>query len=520
MIPRYRISILLPYFPAVLSGVMLTAAFPSIRLYILAFLALVPLWTSLESMGPKQAFYAGTAAGFVHYLTLIYWIIPTLTIYGRLHILLALACLVLLSLYLALYMGIFAFVIRKWPARPWLSPLWGAAVWTLLEFTRTHALTGFPWGALGYSQFPNLLLIQAADLFGVLGLSFIIVFSNGVLVRIWSAFRQPGGRGAARFLAADPGIPAICGIALMAAALVYGHARCNTVDQWISKAPSPKIAVIQGNIEQDKKWDKAFKDFTVGQYQKLSLDALPADLVIWPETALPFYYGRDPVYSSRVDALVRQARTHFLIGSPAADTGEEIIRYYNRAYMLNPMGMVKATYDKTHLVPFGEYVPLQDLLWFLEKLTAEAGNFSRGTTGAVPLGFGIHKTGVLICFEILFPDIAREFTANGADILTTITNDAWFGRTSAPAQHFSIAVLRAVENRRSVVRAANTGISGFIDPGGRIRGTTGLFETTFLSLPVPALDRTTFYTRYGDLPGMAALVAICLCFMVKGIKKS
>ncbi|HCY84992.1 MAG TPA: apolipoprotein N-acyltransferase, partial [Desulfobacteraceae bacterium] len=202
-----------------------------------------------------------------------------------------------------------------------------------------------------------------------------------------------------------------------------------------------------------------------------------------------------------------------------ADVGKEIIRYYNRAYMLNPKGLVTASYDKTHLVPFGEYVPLQDLLFFIEKLTAEAGNFSRGKHVGKSLPFGEHKTGVLICFEILFPDIARAFVANGADILTTITNDAWFGRTSAPAQHFSIAVFRAVENRRSVVRAANTGISGFIDPAGRITAATGLFETTFLSAAVPALTQSSFYSRFGDLPGLVSLIAISFGFMVKGIKK-
>ncbi len=516
---RHRVSILLPYFPALISGVMLTAAFPDTHLFLLAFFAIVPLWVSLGSMTPRQAFYAGMATGMTHYLTLIYWLIPTLTIYGKIHLLPALACLVLLSAYLALYIGVFAFLIKRLPVPPWLTPIWGGIIWVGLEFIRTHALTGFPWGVLGYTQVSNTLLLQTADLFGVLGISFILLVSNGVLTRVWVFFRLTASTETEKNnWKHHPGIPLAYGILLLSVALGYGHFRLKTVDQWITAAPKPKISVIQGNIEQDKKWDKAFKDFTVEQYRLLSLTAKSSDLIIWPETALPFYYGRDAVYSSRVDALVREIKSHFLIGSPAADIGDEIIRYYNRAYMLNPMAMVTSTYDKTHLVPFGEYVPLQDLLWFIEKLTAEAGNFSKGKTRGVPLEFDTHKTGVLICFEILFPGIARTFVANGADILTTITNDAWFGRTSAPAQHFAIAVLRAVENRRSVVRAANTGISGFIDPTGRVLSQTSLFETAALSQTVPALTQTTFYTRQGDLIGMVALVAIALSFMVKGIR--
>ncbi|MCG8619188.1 MAG: apolipoprotein N-acyltransferase, partial [Desulfobacterales bacterium] len=486
-----RISSFFPYFPAIVSGGLLTAAFPNTGLYLGAFLALVPLWVSLGGLTCRQAFGAGTAAGLAHYLTLIYWIIPTLTIYGKLHMILALACLVLLSLYLALYLGMFAFMLKQPGLPPWLTPLWGGIVWVGLEFIRTHALTGFPWGVLGYSQFSNSLLVQTADVGGVLGISFVLVTCNGILALLWNRFRQPAGEG----YRINWVLPCTYGLLILAAAFGYGHFRLKTVDTWIAEAPKPVISVIQGNIEQDKKWDKSFKDFTVDRYRQLSLTSDPSTLVVWPETAVPFYYGRDAVYSMAVDDVVREKEAHFLIGSPAAEVGKEIIRYYNRAYMLNPKGLVTASYDKTHLVPFGEYVPLQDLLFFIEKLTAEAGNFSRGKSFGKPLPFREHKTGVLICFEILFPDIARAFVANGADILTTITNDAWFGRTSAPAQHFSIAVLRAVENRRSVVRAANTGISGFIDPAGRITATTGLFDTTSLSAAVPALTRSTFYSR-------------------------
>ncbi len=516
MTHKNRFSFVLPYFPALVSGGLLTAAFPDTGLFYLAFIALVPLWVSLGSMTPGQAFYAGLITGMSHFLSLIYWIVPTMTIYGGLHPVLAAACLVLLSLYLSLYPGIFAFFLKKSGLPPWLAPLGGSFIWVGLEFIRTHALTGFPWGVLGYSQFANTLLVQCADIFGVLGISFILVFCNGGLVRVWLLIlEQKKRQGLLRNLSITIG----CLIMILSLALGYGKFRIATVDRWIQKAPAPRITVVQGNIPQEKKWDKTFKNHTVDQYGRLSLEANQPDLIIWPETALPFYYGRDVQFSNRVDVIVREARSHFLIGSPAVDTTDGSVKYYNRAYMLNPISLVIGTYDKTHLVPFGEYVPLQEVLFFIKKLTAQAGNFSKGRTGTQPLAFDQHKTGVLICFEILFPDIAREFTANGADLLTTMTNDAWFGRTSAPGQHFSIAVLRAVENRRSVIRAANTGISGFIDPTGQILDRTDLFQTTALTWPIPALTQISFYTRHGDLLAMGALVAICLGFMIKGIKK-
>lgn len=521
MMPKSALSLSILYFPALVSGLLLTAAFPDTGMYGVLFFALVPFWVSLGSMTPRQGFGAGWVMGMAHYLSLIYWLVPTLTTFGGLHFILALACLVLLCAYLALFPGFFAFILRRWPMPGAWIPLWGAVVWVGLEYLRTHALTGFPWGVLGYSQYANLALLQMADITGVLGISFVLVACNGTLATAWpyvqGLFTSPPNLPPIR-----PLMPAlVCGPLLLGLALGYGLFRLDQVTQEVQTAPTTTITLVQGNIRQDQKWDRAFKDMTVDRYAALTLEAGPSDLVVWPETALPFHYGRDPVYSSRVDALVRQKRTALLTGSPAAEPREQGgFRYYNRAYMLNPMGMVTGHYDKTHLVPFGEYVPLEDLLFFVEKLTAEAGNFSKGRTGPLPLSFGDHTTGVLICFEVLFPDLARHFVLNHADILTTMTNDGWFGRTSAPAQHFAIAVLRAVENRRAMVRAANTGISGIILPTGQIESRTGLFETAAVTSTVPLLSETGFYTRHGDLLGQAALVAMAFYFMIKGIKKS
>lgn len=504
---------LFPLLPALATGLILFCAFPGAGLYPAAFFALVPLWLSIDRLDLKQTFYAGIAAGMGFYLPLIYWICPTLAEYGGLNPLAALSCLLLLVLYLSLYTGVFALAMKKIPAPGGLVPFWGAVVWVALEYIRTYLFSGFPWGVLGYSQYPNLVLIQAADTFGVLGISFVLVLANGVLVTVFKAVcqrRWPNKTNMASLSLA---------MVLIGAAFVYGHLKLAQIRGQIKGGPYRTISVIQANIPQDRKWERAFIDETLDQYSRLSRQAPPCDLVVWPETALPFYYGMDPVPSNRVDAMVRKAGTFFLIGTPAVQPSDQGFLYYNRAFMLTPLARSGGYYDKHHLVPFGEYVPFKRLLWFAEKLTAGAGNFSKGKTGPVPLKFGTGTTGVLICFEILFPDIARDFVGNGADLLTTITNDAWFGRTQAALQHFSIAVFRAVENRRSVVRAANTGISGFIDPAGTILGKTDIFTARTLSRQVPVMAAKTFYTAHGDLGAKACLVAFFLICVVKSLKK-
>lgn len=504
---------LLPLIPALAGGLMLFSAFPGPGLYPAAFFALVPLWLSIDRLGSKQAFYAGIGTGICFYLPLIYWICPTMTKYGGLNPLAALSCLLFLVMYLSVYIGVFALAMKKISVPDGLVPFWGAVAWVALEYIRTYLFSGFPWGVLGYSQYPNLVLIQAADTFGVLGISFLLVLANGILVTAFKAFFQRAWPKKANMAGLSLAMVLLC------SAFIYGYFELAKIREQIKGAPSRKISVIQANIPQDRKWDKVFIDETIDRYSRLSLQAIPCDLVVWPETAVPFYYGMDPVPSSRVDAMVRKAGTFFLIGIPAAHPSDQGFLYYNRACMLTPLALPKGYYDKHHLVPFGEYVPFKHLLWFAQKLTAGAGDFSKGETGPVPLKFGTGTTGVLICFEILFPNISREFVLNGADILTNMTNDAWFGRTQAALQHFSIAVFRAVENRRSVVRGANTGISGFVDPSGTILEKTDIFTACALTRQVPVLSGKTFYTRHGDLAAKACLVAFFLICVIKPMKK-
>ena len=518
------------YIPALISGLALTLSFPKANLSYLVFFAMVPWFMSMGSMTSKESFYSGFIAGLFHFLTLIYWIVPTLNVYGELHPVLAVSTLILLCLYLSLYPAIFAFLLKQMDANFWVAPIAAACVWTGLEYIRTYAFTGFSWGALGYSQYENLLLIQIADFSGVYGVSFLIVLINYLLATLGLSLKKG--------LQKNQVFHIMYTAILFAGAIFYGDQKINTLNSQIEKAKKPILTIVQGNIKQDLKWSEEFKTRTLEKYIHLTHEEFKKagspekpDLVIWPETALPFYYGYDKNLSNQVDQCVRALKTNFLIGSPAFKTDKNKTKFYNRAYMFNRFSIITGTYDKTHLVPFGEYVPFGDYLTFLGKLTAQAGDFSTGDKTFNPLEFNVHnlkvtrnlkvtsKTGVLICFEILFPSIASRFVKNGADILTTITNDAWFGHTSAASQHFSIAVFRAVETRRTIARAANTGISGFIDPKGKILETTALFTDRAVTRQVPALNQISFYTKYGDVFAICSIVAICMVFMVKGFRK-
>ncbi|MCP3875334.1 MAG: apolipoprotein N-acyltransferase, partial [Desulfobacteraceae bacterium] len=367
MIIQKNKNFLVKYFPAVISGLLLTLSFPKAGLTYVAFFALVPFLLSIQSMTVKESFYCGFTTGIFHFLTLIYWIVPTVHVYGGLHTILAVATLTLLCFYLALYPAFFAVLLKKINQKSYLAPIIAACIWVSLEFIRTYAITGFSWGALGYSQYSILLFIQIADFSGVYGVTFLIVLINYILSIILLRYKHNRDYKLV--------IPILYTTALVAGALFYGNQKINQIHSKIEMSQKVTLTVVQGNIKQDLKWSNAFKTKTVEKYIHLSNLAFKEkpDLVIWPETALPFYYGFDTPLSNQVDACIRASKTNFLIGSPAFTSDDKDVKFYNRAYMLNRFSIVTGTYDKHHLVPFGEYVPFGDYLTFLGKLTAQAG---------------------------------------------------------------------------------------------------------------------------------------------------
>jgi apolipoprotein N-acyltransferase len=281
-----------------------------------------------------------------------------------------------------------------------------------------------------------------------------------------------------------------------------------------------KVALAQGNIPQDIKWNPAFAEQTVAVYERLSRGAGVGgvDLLVWPESAAPFYFQADARYTPRIMALASELKSAILFGSPATEEVRGTTRYLNSAFLLAPDGKVVGRSDKTHLVPFGEYVPLARLLPFVTKIVAGVGDFSPGPA-LVSLDTGKGRIGVLICFEAIFPELSRAYVREGSRLLVNITNDAWFGRSSAPYQHLSMTVFRAVENRVPLVRAANTGISAIIDSRGHIRRMTSLFTETLLTGEVKLGEGGTVYARFGDFfakfcAGLSLLLVL-LCLIKK-----
>jgi apolipoprotein N-acyltransferase len=491
------------YTLAALSGTLLSLAFPLFDLEPLAWIGLVPLFSSLRGKNPLQSTYLGLISGLFFNTILLYWIPVPVTVYGKLPLPVGILLLLALASYLSIYSGAFAFLTTFIRARTGLPlVLIAPAAWVSLEILMTYLFTGFPWGVLGYSQHLTLPVIQIADITGVYGVSFLIVMVNAGIYRAIERYGE--------------GLPFLGGRSIWVALFVflstmgYGYWR---LDYWENPPIPPlakggqegfdknlRIGIVQGNIDQDHKWDPEYQKETMDAYLGLSGEVSKGgvDLVVWPETAVPFYFQDDEINRPKVLRMARETGSHILFGSPAYERGGEGVRYYNRAYLVSPEMKVAGKYDKLHLVPFGEYVPLKNILFFVSKLTEGIGDFSAGI-GVEVLDMPGARIGTLICYEGVFPNLARRSVREGANILVNITNDAWFGRTSAPFQHLSMYTLRAVENRVPVVRAANTGVSAFIDSGGMVTSKTGLFERGYLKGKVKASNQKTFYTRFGDI---------------------
>lgn len=482
-------------FLAVLSGLLLTASLPPLDLSLLAWIGLAPLLLALRGATAKQGFLLGLLTGIVLFGGTIYWVTNSVHFYGGINLVVASGITLLLCAYCALYVGLFgAAVAHIDRTRPALLFLAVPAVWTALEYARTYVFSGFPWSLLGYAHYRSLHILQVADITGVYGLSFLTVFVNAAAAGILADRKHVR--------------PLIAAAVVLAAVAGYGSYRMGQAD------PSSffRIALVQGNIEQDRKWDPAYQSEVIETYHRLTRRAAEArpDLVIWPETATPFYFGGAdrpyPALSEDLRRFVRGTGTPLLFGSPTYERKGRGYLLRNSAFFMDGNGAVSGAYHKHHLVPFGEYIPLKSsILFFLEKLVDAIGDFQGGSAFTVVAVRSAASgkdvpVSTVICYEIIFPDLVRRFVDSGARVMTTVTNDAWFGRSSAPYQHFSMAVLRAVENRVPVARAANTGISGFIDSRGRILATSGLFrEETLIADLVPAGDRKTFYTRFGDV---------------------
>jgi len=492
-LPDFRLPLvpgaLRPALLACLSGLLLVLSFPKADASFLAWVALIPLLTALEGQSPRTAFRLGLLCGAVAYAGLLYWVIIVMTEYGHLPLFASVPLWLLLALWLALFTGVAAWVTTLGEGLGLKSALTLPLAWVALDYLRSFLLTGFPWTMLGHSQYRLLPLIQVADITGVYGLTALIVLANVVFYRIIRAL--------AGAEVPYPAKSAVVLVLALATTLGYGFSRLN--------APQPngkplRVALIQGNIDQAVKWSPVFREDTLNIYSDLSRQAAarqPLDLIVWPESAAPFYFQENSEASERIRNLARQLKVNLLFGSPAVELRHGRPSNLNSAFLLGPDGNEIGRSDKVHLVPFGEYVPLARLLPFVHKLVHGIGDFVPGQE-IRPLVADNVPLGVLVCYEAIFADLARSQVNHGSRVLVNITNDAWFGRSSAPWQHLSMAAFRAVETRTPLVRAANTGITSIIDQNGHIRGMTSLFKESVMVGEVNVGSANAPYLQLGD----------------------
>lgn len=489
-----------------LSGILIALAFPLPSLAPLAWIALIPLLIALEGQTPAAGFRLGFITGFVAYAGLLYWVTIVMTTYGKLPWAVSITLWWSLAAWLASFYGLTAWVAVRGKQRgcKWvvLLPL----AWVSADYLRSFLLTGFPWTMLGHSQYRLLPLIQVADLTGVYGITALIVLANVVFYRILRAL--------AGAEIPYPAKSAVLLVAALAATFWYGFHRLNSP---LPNATPLRVALIQGNIDQSIKWSPTFREETLEIYSSLSRQAVsrgPVDLVIWPESAAPFFFQEESPASQRIRRTARELNVSLLFGSPAVDLRHGKPAYLNSAFLLDRNGNLLGRSDKMHLVPFGEYVPLAQLLPFVHKLVHGIGDFVPGKQ-IKALEPGNAPLGVLVCYEAIFPELARAYVNNGSRVLVNITNDAWFGRSSAPWQHLSMATFRAVETRTPLVRAANTGITSIVDQNGHIKGMTSLFKEAVMLGEVLPGSADAPYLRVGDLFARACLILTGLILLIQ-----
>ncbi len=477
-----------------ISGIALTLAFPPFRLWFLGWVSLVPLilYSLQEDYTFRERFIQGFIFGLGHSLTSFYWISYVVAHYGHLPYFLAIPVFMLLAAYLSLYPAVFAVACKLYNdgKSAWLGL---PSLWILLEWVRAKLITGFPWNLVAYSQGSFDWIAQTADLWGPYGVGWLVILIN-THIALWIMGRR-------NYLGC------LFLIVALLFSCVYGSIKSEAYKyDYLNSVSSKKLSVslVQGNIDQSHKWDKRFQDFTLNKYFSLTRKAISSSsgvrLIIWPETAMPFFFGAESELTSALVNFTRKIGQPLLFGSPGFSSNMvgQVNGFLNKAYLINKEGLVIGEYAKEHLVPFGEYVPMKKILFFVKRLVPATGDFVPGNFSGI-VEFEDVKLGLLICYEAIFPELTRKRVLKGAEVLVNISNDAWFGRSSAPFQHLEMARWRAIESRKPLLRCTNTGISAIIDSSGRMLSSLPLFTDGFINGDVLPLEYITPYERFGDV---------------------
>ncbi len=496
------------------SGFLLVACFPKLSLHSLVWIALLPLLLVLAGESSLwRAFGWAYLSGAIFFAGSCYWFVEVTRHYGGLSLGLAVTALAAFVVVFSVFFGAFGLVVgalaRKSPAQALLaSPF----LWVAMELARTYLITGFPWNLLGYGV-QSAGVRQIASVTGVYGLSFLALATSALAAWVLRHWREKWP-----WLA------------------LGGWAALLLIGNWAFAPPrvtqGPALAIlVQPNVPLDEQaasaWAPWLNPSKLDRLVDMSLQALASaerkegvrpdeqgrpgvgvpPLIIWAENPAPFYFTRDPVFRNAVERMAKQASAYVVVNTviPLANGRPQIT---NSGVILDPEGRQILQYDKMHLVPFGEYVPAWAFPDMIGKITTEAGNFVPGASyGVAPTPRG--AVGLFICYEDIFPQLVRRVTLAGAKVLVNISNDAWFGRSSAAQQELEMARLRAIENRRYLLRATNDGITALIDPYGRVEKQIPRYQTAALPVHFSYFGAETFYTRHGD-----AFAWLCMALAV------
>jgi apolipoprotein N-acyltransferase len=502
---------------AAASGALLALSFPKFGHPACAWIALAPLLVALRGTRLTRAFLLGLLTGIIYFTGTLYWISRVMVRYGDLQPPVAVLVNAVLVAYLAFFPALFAIVVRRLtiafgPRALAAAPI----VWIATELGRNYPFGGFPWVLLGYSQVTVLPIAQFASIFGVHGVSLVVAGVSTALVMSAQPWPHAATNGENRRGRIGRAAPLACVLAAVIALAAWG-ARRTAAAEWTHAGDPVRVGLIQGNVSLEERAEVNRRGSIFANYLSMSRQAIRqgAELVIWPESATPFQFENDVLAAGQIRTLARQAGVTILVGSDQVEPARSGLpaKYYNSAFLVQRDGTTGGAYRKMHLVPFGEYVPARWLFFFAAPLVEAVSDFSPGETPTL-LPVEGHRVSTAICYEVIYPDLVRQFVLGGSELLTTITNDAWFGETSAPYQHFDQAAMRAIEEGRYLVRSANTGVSGIVDPYGRVLERTPIFQQAVTVGEARFLNTSTFYARHGEVLARTAVVVSVVLLVV------
>ena len=499
-----------------MSSFLLIISFPKFDVEIVVWFSLVPIFLAVKDVSHRLYWFLFYLFGIVSYIGVSFWL-NVLESFTPIDFL-------LLGIYLGFYFSLYGLMMSFISKRTQISSVFVAPpIWVSMEYLRSHAgFLALPWGLLGHSQYLNLPIIQIASVTGVYGISFMIVMVNAALSEVmWNLKERNTVSAIPKNLYKH--VPVVMAFLFIGVSILYGYVT-------LAKPPGKDkvtVTVIQGNIPQGIKWDPAYRKYTIDKYARLTLDAHSSfegktSLIAWPESTIPGSLKSDMFFLQAIDNIVNKINTNLLIGSAQRPKmGSREFRrqnWFNSAFLFSPKGVIEEQYDKIHLLPFGEYLPYRDKFPWPERIASKADYFIPGNKHTI-FNLDGAKFSVLICWESLFPELARESVKEGAQFLVNMSNEAWFGETAAPYQFLSMNVFRAVENRVYLIRSVNTGISCFIDASGEIigavrKGEKEIFVEGYLTKEISLSREKTFYTVYGDLFAYGNIIlTICLFLM-------